>query len=167
MPGQRYFILIMEDAFIHYLFPSALFINDKNYEVTTILGSCVSVCLYDTEMRMGGINHFMLPQWNGNDVPSLKYGDISINKLIDIMISKGCTKENINAKIFGGWEKNAGDKSINNIGLRNSQVALEILESSKIRIIASSIGGEWGRKLKFYTRTGEVYMKMIKNKNLR
>ena len=67
----------------HYLYPSALFAEKERYMVDTILGSCVAVCLFDSVKKIGGINHYMLPLWNGNGLASPKFGNIATEKLIE------------------------------------------------------------------------------------
>ena len=75
----------MEEFGKHYLYPGALFINKRAYYVTTILGSCVAVCIYDRRLKIGGINHYLLPLWNGDGLPSPKFGNIAIKQLISKM----------------------------------------------------------------------------------
>jgi chemotaxis protein CheD len=145
----------------HYLFPSSVFTNIAPTQVTTVLGSCVSVCLIDIKNNIGGINHYMLPLWNGSGLASPKYGNIAIDKLIERMIFIGSRKENLRAKVFGGG--NVLESSINffNVGERNHTLAIEMLENENIPIIAKSIGGEKGRKIIFNTYTGEVLLKFL------
>jgi len=69
----------MEDN-THFLYPAALFASRTPHMVTTILGSCVAICLYDPILKFGGINHYMLPLWNGQGLASPKYGNIAIEK---------------------------------------------------------------------------------------
>jgi chemotaxis protein CheD len=103
----------------------------------------------------------MLPNWNGNDLASPKYGNIAIEKLIERMVQLGSRRDNIQAKIFGGGDLIAVDKSAMLIGERNIRVARIILEEKKIPIIASSTGGRKGRKILFFTDSGEVRHKFI------
>lgn len=154
----------MEKIEQHYLYPAALFASSKPHRVMTILGSCVSVCLWDTVLGIGGINHYMLPLWNGNGLASPKYGNIAIDKLIERMLALGCKKVNLRAKVFGGGEVIEGNLSNFRIGERNVEIALEILKDHKIPIVAQSIGGKYGRKLLFVTSTGEVFQKIIDSK---
>src|SRR6056297_2647363 len=88
----------------HFLYPSTLFASKTPYLVNTILGSCVAVCMYDPVLKIGGINHYMLPLWNGEGLASPKYGNIAIEKLLEKLKSFGSKKYNIKAKIFGGGE---------------------------------------------------------------
>lgn len=150
------------DVTTHYLYPSALFADKHAHEVSTVLGSCVAVCLYDPVLKIGGINHYMLPLWNGDGLPSPKYGNIAIEKLVERMLKMGSQKRDLQAKIFGGWEKAVSAQGVFNIGHRNAVLAKDTLQSMSIPIIKSHLGGEYGRKLKYYTHTGEVLMKFIK-----
>lgn len=147
----------------HFLYPSAIFASYEPARVQTILGSCVAVCLYDTLLGVGGINHFMLPCWTGQGMPSPKYGDIAIKKLIEKMSAFGSLKQNIVAKIFGGAEQlGRGDGSYN-IGSRNVSVAENILAAEGISIVARSTGGVTGRNIVFYTHSNKVLVKALKS----
>jgi len=148
----------------HYLYPSALFAERTPYLVDTVLGSCVAVCLFDDHKKIGGINHFMLPLWNGEGLATPKYGNIAIEKLIERMIQLGCKKENLKAKLFGGASQ---INSSMEIGLRNVEVAKELLSQHRIPIIAENVFGKVGRKLRYDTGTGQVMMKFLTSSNQR
>ena len=145
----------------HYLYPSALYAEAEPRMVNTVLGSCISVCLFDSTNNIGGINHYMLPLWNGKGLASPKYGNIAITKLLQRMLDLGSTKEGLVAKVFGG--ANQTNSSIG-VGERNIQVAHEMLRELGIRVVAKSVGGSVGRKLNFNTSTGEVMMKYVKRR---
>ena len=145
----------------HFLYPSTLFASREPYLISTILGSCISVCLYDPILKIGGMNHYMLPNWSGYDLVSPKYGNVAIEKLIDKMLAMGSKKNNINAKIFGGGELLSPEQTSLHIGQRNIRVAEIMLAQQKIPIIASSTGGSQGRKILFNTGTGEVRHKYL------
>jgi chemotaxis protein CheD len=151
----------MEELETHFLYPAALYASKAPTKVSTILGSCVAVCLYDPVLKIGGINHYMLPYWNGQGLASPKYGNIAIEKLLEKMLANGSQKANIKAKVFGGGEVIETNISQFHIGDRNIQVALEILEELKIPIIAKSLGGKLGRKIEYISNTGEVKQKYI------
>jgi len=142
----------------HYLYPSALFAEKESYLVDTILGSCVAVCLFDTKLMIGGINHYMLPLWNGDGLASPKFGNIAIEKLIEKMLKNGANKVNIVSKVFGGANQMYSSM---NIGERNIDIAKEILAAHNIKILAENTGGLIGRKLKYNTGTGQVMMKFL------
>lgn len=145
----------------YYLNPAALIVSDKPLIVNTILGSCVGVVLYDPILRFGGINHFMLPLWNGVGLATPKYGNIAIEKLYEKMLQLGCNKHSLVAKVFGGGEVIESNIDAFRIGKRNIMLAQEMLNNFKIKIVSSSVGGRLGRKIQFHTDTGDVLQKYI------
>lgn len=146
-----------------YLYPANLVVPMPPTEVHTILGSCVAVCIYDKLNKMGGINHYMLPFWNGQGLPSPKYGNIAIEKLIDKIIHNGGNKSQFVAKVFGGGEVIQNMNTQFNIGQRNILVAEELLGELKIPIVAQSTGGKLGRKIIYNTKTGEVIQRYVQS----
>ena len=151
----------MENLPIHFLYPAELYVSKAPYQINTILGSCVTVCLYDPVLNIGGMNHFMLPYWNGQGLASPKYGNIANEKLLDKMISLGCNKNHLKAKIFGGGEVIETQIVQFHIGARNIELARLFLEEKKIPLVSSSVGGKLGRKIEFLTSSGEVRQKYV------
>ena len=145
----------------HFLYPSTLYASNTPTLVTTILGSCVAVCLFDPVLKVGGINHFMLPLWNGHGLPSPKYGNIATEKLAEKLYLLGSKKSNLIAKVFGGGEIIDNSTKQFNIGERNIIIAFEMLEVLKIPVVAKSVSGKLGRKILFDTSTGEVRHRFI------
>lgn len=142
----------------HFLYPSSLYVSRDPHLVTTVLGSCIAVCLFDPKEKTGGINHYMLPLWNGEGLASVKFGNIAIEKLIEEMELRGSIRKNLYAKVFGG--ANQVNYSMQ-IGLRNTEIARKLLIENNINIVAESVGGTQGRKIIFNTYTGEVRMKYV------
>lgn len=134
-------------------------IDAGSTQISTILGSCVAVCLYDKKLCIGGMNHYLLPFWNGNGLQSLKFGNISIPKLIEGMIDKGANINTIEAKIFGGAAINFSTSQSIMVGEKNILVAQEILSDYKIKIVAADTGGYAGRKILFNLENGKVLLK--------
>jgi chemotaxis protein CheD len=151
----------VESISTHYLYPATLFASKNPHEVSTVLGSCVAVCLWDTHRKMGGINHYMLPLWNGEGLSTPKYGNVATQKLIEKMLSLGSDPQHLVAKVFGGAQQLEKGKSIFNIGERNVSLALYMLKEANIPIVSINTQGDRGRKLKFSTHTGEVLMKFV------
>ncbi len=141
-----------------YLYPSTLFVSKEPCIINTILGSCVSVCIWNKNKKYGGMNHFMLPENNGKDIVFAKYGNVAIDQLISKIERIGSDRADLIAKVFGGSDT-FNHKS--GIGLKNVDIALKILKNMKIPVLSSSTGGRRGRKLSFNTFTGEVLMKYI------
>ena len=145
----------------HFLYPGAIYVSPKSSMITTILGSCIAICLYDPILQVGGMNHFMLPLWNGQGLASPRYGNIAIDKLIKNLESMGSLRSNMKAKVFGGAE--IIETKINQfmIGERNIRIAKDMLHEEGIPIVGSSTGGKLGRKIIFNTETGEVRQKFV------
>jgi len=148
----------LEKIATHFLYPSNLFVSNQRHSITTILGSCVGICLYDTRLRMGGMNHYMLAFWNGNGLASPRFGNIANEKLIQQVLQLGSAKTDLVAKVFGGANQTT---SYNNIGMRNAEIAFEMLDRMNIPVVGKSVEGEVGRKIVFDTMTGEVRMKFV------
>jgi chemotaxis protein CheD len=138
-----------------------IFVGTKPTEISTILGSCVAVCLYDKVENIGGMNHYLVPLWNENGLQSPKYGNISIPKLIDNMLNIGCMKQNIEAKIFGGGNVIDVTQEEMMIGRKNILIAKEMLREYGIKISAQDVGGNRGRRILMRTDTGKIFLKYI------
>ena len=148
----------------HLLYPSDIYVSTNPCIVSTILGSCVSVCLHDHLLKYGAINHFILPHWNGQDLMTMKYGNMAIIRIMEELLKVGSKYENLTAKVFGGAEVLTGISSSFHIGERNTEIALEILNEFKIPVIHSEVGGNKGRKIIFNTLTGEVECEFIRHR---
>jgi chemotaxis protein CheD len=143
-------------TFIHV---GQIHIDNAPMAISTVLGSCVSVCLYDNRLGIGGMNHYLLPFWNGNGLQTPKFGNIAIPKLIESMMAKGSSTKTLEAKIFGGASMNIGASEAMMIGQKNILVAREILKEYAITIVAEDVGGQNGRKIQFDLERGKVLLK--------
>lgn len=148
-----------------FIFPGYLEVSKKPVLFTTILGSCVAVCLWDNKLKIGGMNHFMLPLWNGKGLASPKYGNIAIDKLVRKMIWSGSLIENLEAKFFGGGNIIESNNNLYNIGDRNIEMALSKLGEYNIKVISSSTGGKRGRKILMDSRSFKILHKFIEKNN--
>lgn len=143
----------------HYLYPGMLFAEPEPHRVTTVLGSCIAVCLFDPVRRAGGINHYMLPLWNGEGLPTPRYGSVAIDLLIDRLQSFGCLASRLQAKLFGGAAMWDNGNSLMSVGERNIDIAGRMLERYNIPVVAQDIGGSVSRKVIFFTATGEILLR--------
>lgn len=144
------------------LYPYHTFIHAGDIEIDkdpasiiTVLGSCVSVCLYDTKHHIGGMNHYLLPTWHAQGAEAYKYGNVAIPTLIEIMLDRGSSIRTIEAKIFGGATVDA-DHDTMLIGQQNIDIAKTILDQYKIMIVAQDVGGEHARRIQFDLKGGKV-----------
>ena len=137
-----------------------LFAEPGAHSVTTVLGSCISVCLWDPVSRTGGMNHYLLPYWNGDGLKTPKYGNIAIPMLLERLVNAGCRKGDLIAKVFGGASV-LGSSGILNVGVRNIEFATSALLDAGIPIACMDIGGSQGRKVMFLTSMGEVFVRKV------
>lgn len=133
--------------------------------ITMGLGSCIGIALYDSEKKIGGLVHIMLPDSNQfrNIVNPLKYADLGVEYLLEKMMDLGCRKKSITAKIAGGASMfNFPDKKISSdVGKRNSEAVIEVIKRLSIPLLAKDIGGNKGRTMIFDSKDGKVMIKSI------
>jgi len=136
----------------YFLEPGYIFASSDPYLIHTVLGSCVSVCIWESECQVGGMNHFIYGR-SKTGVYNARYGDASTEYLIRLMLEMGCRKTNMKSHIVGGG---CNPKLGSKIGEENALVAEEILLKNGIEIVTKDTGGHIGRKLIFNNKTGEI-----------
>jgi chemotaxis protein CheD len=124
------------------------------------LGSCVAVALYDTEARVGGLGHLLLPNCPEKNAPGLesKYVDAGILEIVDELVQAGASRERLVAKVAGGANmfETSYQTLIKSIGARNARSARETLASLGIPILGEDVGGNRGRTVEFDLATGNM-----------
>jgi len=153
------------NCYIHEIFTGECHATaGENVIYSTLLGSCISVCLKDSCNGVAGINHFMLPgKFSSNGRQSyndVRYGWSAMETLIREMERLGARREHLKAKIFGGGE--VLEVNLNNIARANVDFINSYIAEEKIPVEALDVGGNYGRKLFYYTRDFTVYIKQIK-----
>ncbi len=129
----------------------------------TILGSCVGICLYDPQKKIGGLSHIMLPVLKSESSSPKKYADTAIPLLISELEKKGASKRCMVSKIVGGATmfKLSENSMMSEIGRGNIAKVRQILEELNIKIIAEDVGGDYGRTMDFQLETGAIRIKSI------
>jgi chemotaxis protein CheD len=150
-----------------YLHPGQLVASKEPCVVTTILGSCVSVCVFDPERRVGGMNHFVLPESFDKSASSARFAPAAHEDLLARILELGASHEKLRAKLFGGafifsQFKDAGHADREQpLGLRNVAAARQLLLDAGIPVVAEDVGGGRGRKVVFHTGSGEAWVKTL------
>jgi chemotaxis protein CheD len=139
--------------------PGEYFVANFDMVITTVLGSCIAACLWDEKARVGGMNHFMLPEGGGADT-SGRYGSYAMELLINEMIVLGARREGIQAKVFGGGQVMAGFTTMN-VGERNTQFVLEYLNTERISIVSKDVLDIYPRKVCFFPTNGKAMVKRL------
>lgn len=138
----------------YFLMPGYIFAPDEPTVISSVLGSSVSVCLFDRKRNMGGMNHFLVPLApKGKDLTP-RFGMVATLALIRLMIQAGSQKKHLEAQILGGAHD--PEHCSRNVGAENVRVARRVLMREKIRVVSEDTGGEKGRKIVFNTGTNEV-----------
>lgn len=141
-----------------YLHPGQLCFATEPMVVTTVLGSCVSVCLYDEEHTAGGVNHFLLPGSLGR-TESPRFGETANAILLGRFREIEVPVSRLRAKVFGG--ASMGGTAAGDLASRNVEVALAFLRSHGIPIVSQDTGGERGRKLIFRTSDATAWVRLL------
>jgi len=144
-----------------YLQPGQLLVTTVPAEVTTILGSCIAVCLWEPQRRIGGMNHFMLPMSSVSPSASARFGPAAMEQLIEKMRDAGARLPLLRAKVFGGACMFAGMESSTHLGQKNADVALDFLKRRGVEVVQTDVGGSRGRKLIFHTDEGTSWLTSI------
>ena len=136
-----------------------IFIPKEPTQIVTMVGSSVAITIYDRVKKMGGLLHFLEPEWNGIGMQSCKYGNIGTEDLIKQFLSFGSEKENLIANIIGGATIGGFNIDTLSIGIRNVQSAKKVLDKEEIAVDIVEIGKEVGRYISFNSFTGELKIK--------
>jgi chemotaxis protein CheD len=145
-----------------YLHAGHLVVSRDPCRVTTILGSCVAVGLWDPTTGVGGINHFLLPTWTGSDLESPRFGNVAVRALIREVVAAGGRRRSLHAKLFGGaCVLRAFQAGGWHLGRKNVEVARQILLDEAIPLSAEDVEGERGRKLIFQTHDGSAWVRSL------
>jgi chemotaxis protein CheD len=160
--GRRFFDAAA-DAWMVKVFPGEFYVSrDTNEVLVTVLGSCVSACIRDPAIGIGGMNHFMLAHndsgsW-GDSQKSTRFGNFAMEKLINELIKAGCSRERMEIKVFGGGH--VTDTS-NLVGSDNADFVLSYLRAEGLRCAANDLGGTQPRRIHYYPATGRVIRRLL------
>jgi len=145
-----------------YLLPGELHASAEPYQIKTILGSCVSICLWDKRRGAGGMNHFLLPASREGEPASQRFADVATRVLLERLRALGCRPPNLRAKVFGGAAIfQTRSRYINSLGAQNVAAALWLMKEAGIPVIAQETGGAQGRKIIFNTDDGVAWAQRI------
>lgn len=139
--------------------PGEYFVSGEELVIMTVLGSCIAACLWDARARIGGMNHFMLPDGDGGE-GSGRYGSYAMELLINEMLKLGARRETLQAKVFGGGQVMAGFTTMN-VGERNTKFVLDYLATERIPIVSQDVLDIHPRKVCFFPETGKALVKRL------
>lgn len=147
--------------------PGEFFVHDEDILVMTTLGSCIAACLWDREKRVGGMNHFLLPDAGsgaGGGADGGRYGSFAMDLLIGELVKRGATRATMEAKVFGGGAVISGMNSIN-VGERNTAFVLDYLRTERITVVSKDVMDIYPRKVCFLPASGKAMVKRLASAN--
>ncbi|MCK4841039.1 MAG: chemoreceptor glutamine deamidase CheD [Methylococcales bacterium] len=151
------------------ILPGEYYVTTEDELVTTVLGSCISACIRDTMMGIGGMNHFMLPETSKHKLNegvesvvgnATRYGNYAMEHLINMILANGGKRKNLEVKLFGGGKI---IPTLGDIGQKNINFVLEYIDTEALRLVSQDLGDIYPRKVNYYPKTGKVRMKKIKD----
>jgi chemotaxis protein CheD len=151
------------------ILPGEFYVTPHGELIATVLGSCVTACIRDPAIGVGGINHFMLPYFNNTQSHSwehtpvsleTRYGNIAMEKLINAILKMGGKRGNLEIKLFGGGR--VLDMRTD-IGEKNIEFVRQYLIKENLNVVAEDVGGRHPRKIQYFPYTGRVRVKKLNN----
>lgn len=143
--------------------PGEFYVANDEVVITTVLGSCISACVFDDEMKLGGLNHFMLPNIPGQtEIRCLRYGLFAMEQLINEMMKLGCTRQRMQVKVTGGGDMLGGDV---NIGEQNIAFIQQYLLDEKLQLVSQDVGGDRARKVAYFPTTGRMLVNKLSHRD--
>jgi chemotaxis protein CheD len=137
--------------------PGEYYVDDQDLLIMTTLGSCIAACLWDRNARVGGMNHFMLPEGVGD---SGRYGSYAMELLINELLKRGASRSGLEAKVFGGGAVISGMSSLN-VGERNTSFVMNYLKTEHITVVSKDVLGTYPRKVCFLPASGKAMVKRL------
>jgi chemotaxis protein CheD len=145
--------------------PGEYFVHDEDIIIMTTLGSCIAACMWDRVARVGGLNHFMLPDAGIGMTDGGRYGSYAMELLINELMKRGATRGNLEAKVFGGAAVIGGMSSIN-VGERNTDFVLDYLRTEHIPLVSKDVLEVYPRKVCFFPASGKAMVKRLASTQL-
>jgi len=139
------------------ILPGEYFVFDEDILIMTTLGSCIAACLWDRDAKIGGMNHFMLPE---GDAGSGRYGSYAMELLINELMKRGAARHSLEAKVFGGGQVISGMSTMN-VGERNTAFVIDYLKTERIPIMSKDVLDIYPRKVCFLPASGKAMVKRL------
>jgi chemotaxis protein CheD len=141
------------------ILPGEYFVHHEDLLIMTTLGSCIAACLWDRHAKVGGMNHFMLPEGDGG-----RYGSFAMELLINELMKQGARRETMQAKVFGGGAVMSSFTTMN-VGERNTKFVLDYLQTERIAVVSKDVLDVHPRKVCFFPATGKAMVKRLASSN--
>jgi chemotaxis protein CheD len=150
------------------IMPGEFYVSKSGEMIVTVLGSCISACIRDVQLGIGGMNHFMLPEqgthssekWGSSEASSAsRYGNWAMEFLINEILKLGGTRRNLEIKVFGGGNVLA---NMTDIGERNIAYVRKYIYEENFELAAEDVGDCFPRKVLYFPDTGSVKVRKLR-----
>ncbi len=129
--------------------------------IATLLGSCVSACIWDPVRKIGGMNHVLFVDETQNAANQFGHGVNGMELLINNLLRQGAQRGRLRAKVFGGASMIAG---LSSAGEKNGQFVVDFLAREEIAHVGGDLGGTLARRLEFWPTSGRARIKLVNKK---
>ncbi len=154
------------NATVAVLHPGDYYIGGQGELLGTVLGSCVSACIRDVRLRLGGMNHFMLPTnqpddgaaWSGSTWVATRFGNVAMERLINEILKRGGRRADLEVKLVGGGKVL---DALTDVGARNIRFAREYVRTEGFRLLGEDLGDVYPRKVLYDPASGAVRVKRL------
>ncbi len=140
----------------YFLRPGYIYVPGRPTLISTVLGSCVAVSLWDRKLEYGGMNHFLYPWVDDPLEATAQYGNIATRTLIRLFMETGSRLDNLEAQILGGATQGVNGATSVDVSQQNINVARQIMKDKGIPIVSQDVGGTKGRKVIYNSQTNEL-----------
>ncbi len=152
--GLRRYLNQQDNHWYVQIMQGDFYVTDTPHEVlTTILGSCIAACIRDPSIGVGGMNHFLLPESDGEDRNASRFGVNAMEVLINDILKRGGERSRLEAKLFGGANV---INAMSDVGSRNVAFARQFLGDEGISVAGGDIGGTMPRRIQFWPVSGRA-----------
>jgi len=167
LPGHRHIKRYWDptrSSFAAKILPGEFYVTIRGELITTVLGSCISACIRDSSLGVGGMNHFMLPHsedaadWGGASLAA-RYGSFAMEALINDILKAGGDRKRLEVKAFGGANV---VPAMTGIGSKNAEFLHRFIKTEGLKLVSSDLGGRCPRKVVYSPASGKVQIKKLR-----
>ena len=149
------------------LLPGEYYVTSHAEGICTVLGSCVSACIRDARLNVGGMNHFMLPldaspgqnAWGGAASTPTRYGNVAMERLINDILKLGGRRQDLEIKLVGGGHMLA--QTGNDIGARNIEFVRQYVREEGFSVVNEDLGGDFARRVIYFPQSGRLRVRKL------
>jgi chemotaxis protein CheD len=154
-------------CYVARVLPGEYFVTRNAEAVSTVLGSCVSACIRDSRLNVGGMNHFMLPldasngesAWGEAVSSATRYGNVAMERLINEILKLGGRRQDLEIKLVGGGR--VLSDMTTDIGARNIEFVHDFMQQEGFKVLSEDLGDTFARRVIYFPQTGRMRVRKL------